>query len=343
MNTWVVLFILLSFGVSAHDEPLDLECIPDNNNNSFAQKLLNWWGANEKEVMNAPCKTKVIPSEEVMLRFINDKADGKKTKVVHGVRLKNESPALIEAFRDFTTAMDSWGIMKSTTDQVKIQEKYQINPECEKVLCAMKKIWGNDLATKMLYIKMKHNYNTSEYAFKNSDRFRKDELNDVLIGLEDLPAHLVPVGKKNQRLTKFKRGYTLPSYGKNNMVVANAVMMLFSRWSEKKSPQRQYTIFHELAHNVSSKLNDMDDSPQWLAQSGWIKKGDKWELPTPACFISEYGTENPWEDYAESLTAYRFNGAGFKKKCPKKYNFIRHKVFSGLEYTDPKSCLSPKP
>lgn len=299
-------------------------------------QLLDWFGAGDKQVSEAPCKTKTVPLEKDMLNFIAKKAGNKsvKSEEVQGVIFKDENPALIEAFKDFTVAFDSIGNAKSE-EQIEIQKKFQINPECDKVLCAIKKIWGEN-AIKMLYIKMKHHYNTSEIAFSHSERFSSKELDDVLLSLEDIPDHLDAIGKRNQRLTRFKEGYTLESYGPE--VVANAVIMLFDSWKDKSSPSRQYTIFHEVSHNLAGRLNGMDYHPEWLELSEWVKKGDDWSSKKDACFSSEYAMTNPAEDFAETATTYRYNGKELKESCPKKYDFMKNNVFKGIEYSEERLC-----
>lgn len=54
--------------------------------------------------------------------------------------------------------------------------------------------------------------------------------------------------------------------------------------------------------------------------------------------ISKYGESNPSEDFAESLTAYRYNPAGLKKAAPEKYNFIKDRIFNGQEFINHSSC-----
>lgn len=309
--------------------------------NEFEQ-LLEWFGVSNEQVMKAPCKTSKIPSLEEMQSFIAKKTSPQKSdRNIHDVQFKDESPTLLNAFEDMTSMMDPAGLFYSTKDQIKIQQTYKINPECDQVLCAIKKIWGED-GIKMLYIKLKHGYNSSELAFKDSDRFKDKELDDVILGLEDLPPHLVPLGKGNKRLTHYTRGYTLAIYGGDNTVIANATIMLFDAWSLENSPSRQYTIFHETGHNIGSHLDRLDQSPKWLDISGWEKKGDDWSSsPEKACFVSKYGETNPAEDFAESVTTYRYNGKAFKENCPKKYEFLKNNVFREIEYTSPEQCLPP--
>jgi hypothetical protein len=333
MKTLFLVFIIFSFNVSAQDD----NCIPVEKRFIFFQKVLNWFGASEDQIRSAPCKTTIPPSMNEMKSYIQSRSEGLDNGIVHGVNFKDESPVLIEAFKKFTTARDYIGLWEKPDAQKNIQLEYGINPHCEKVLCAMEKIWGEELAQKILYIHLKHNFNSSELAFDNSDQFTLDEINDVILALEDLPPHLRPLGNNNQRLTHFKRGYTLKAYG-DDPVVANAVIMLFDLWNEESPVKRQYTVFHEMAHNISNKLENMDESQKWLSLSQWVKKGDDWSASNKACFISKYGKDSPWEDYAEVISAYRYNAKELKKRCPEKYHFLKENVFQSIEYIDAKFC-----
>lgn len=336
MKLFIILLLISTSAFSQED------CVPIEHNSmeEHVHKLLDWWGASDKKITEAPCKTKNVPDEAEINKYIAGKAKGKSSETVNGVKFKDESPVLIQAFKDFTTAKDGFGYAETPENQKKIQAEFKINPDCDKVMCAMEKIWGKDFSQKLMFLKLKHNYNSSELAFDNSDRFKPEELDDVIIGLEDLPSHLSPLGRKNQRLTHFKRGYTLKQYSGN--VVANSVIMIFDSWDNDSRASRQYTIFHEMAHNVSDKLSNMDESPGWLRLSGWVKKGEDWTASSSACLVSDYGKTNPYEDFAESLSSFRYNGKDMKAKCPEKYEFIKKNVFKGIEYINTKTC-SPIP
>jgi hypothetical protein len=335
MKIWFVL-TFLSFAALAQESS---DCIPIKNAISDlddVSKHLEWHGATSTQIEKAFCKTLKPPTEKDLDNFIQSKAKGATNAVVNGISFSDESPLLIEAFEAFTTAKDGFGISAKPSLQEDFQKKYSINPECQKVRCAMEKIWGKALSEKILYLNLKHNYNASEYAFQNSDRFTEIEMDDVLMGIDDLPPHLIPMGSKYQRLTHFKRGYTLAGYGDN--VVANAVIMLFDSWDTEPRREKQYTIFHEASHNASSNLKKMDESPEWLGLSSWVKTGDTWTSDPKACQVTKYGETNPWEDFAESMSTYRYNPQDFISQCPLKYKFIKDNVFKGIEYTDLKSC-----
>lgn len=333
MKALVMLFISVS--VFAHSG----DCIncnkPAKPESTFIRKLMNWFST--ADVNKAPCKTKKVPTEDEMRKFIAGKLDGAFSLEVNGVHLQDESPVLVQAFIDFTTQKDSFGSKVLKNEQKNIQHEFDINPDCVKALCAMEKIWGKEAALKMLYVKLKHGFNMSEIAFQDSSRFKKDEMDDVIRAVDDLPPALIPLAMKNQRLTMYTRGSMFPGY-EGTKTQANSVVMLFDAWAEKYTTTRQYTIFHELSHNISYKLKDLDENPEWLALSGWVKKGDEWEAAPGQCFISNYAKANAWEDFAETLSAYRYNGNTLKKTCPAKYQFMKDKVMNGLEYLSETTC-----
>ncbi len=340
----IVTIIFFNFKILAHDDHEKLPCIQkipleDYKDVEAINKHLEWHGATNSIIQKAPCKNLSTLNPEELNSYFFKKSQESKSNLnasVHGVNFSNESPALIDAFTSLTTAMDGFGFSKVPSRQKNFQKDFSINPECKKVLCAVTKIWGEDLGKKILYINLKHHFNASEYAFENSDRLKLDEIDDVIMGMEDLPKHLIPLGRSNQRLTHFSRGYGLK--GDSPYVAANSVVMLFDTWTKEPRFERQYSVFHEMSHNVATRLGDMDEVPSWLKLSGWVKKGDSWNKNPNACFTTEYGLTNPFEDYAESLSTYRYNPKPFKESCPEKYNFIKDKVFKGKEYLSQESC-----
>ena len=55
-------------------------------------------------------------------------------------------------------------------------------------------------------------------------------------------------------------------------------------------------------------------------------------------FISGYAKTNPLEDIAESITAYRFNPKKLKELSPERYEYLKEKVFMGVEYLSDTQC-----
>jgi hypothetical protein len=340
MSRFVILLLLsYSIKLAAIEKRPCLSKIPVDTFKEIEnlEKHLEWHGADNTLIQKAPCKSTKILSNEELIEFILKRA-GKSSisGSSNGVNFENESAVLIDAFNKLTTARDIFGSRIMNANQKNFQNEFSINPECKKVICAINKIWGDGVGVKMLYVLLKHNFNTSEYVFEDSDRFKIDELDDVILGLEDIPQSLIPIGKINQRLTHYSSGYKLKGDPENT--AANAVIMLFDRWSNEPRFERQYSVFHELSHNISNKLNQMDESLDWLKLTDWIKKGENWSNNGQGCFASKYALKNPWEDFAETLSTYRYNAKLLKESCPAKYNFVKEKVFNGLEYLSNETC-----
>lgn len=304
--------------------------------------------ATDDQIMNAFCKTLSPPTFQEVSRFIDSKTGRKKKDgIIHGVEFEDESPVHLEAFKRLTTARNALNIVDWPKDQVAVQETYSINPECKKVRCAVEKIWGQELGLKLLYMLEKHSFNGSDIAFSHSKAFSHEEIDDVLMALEDIPQHFSPLGEPNQRLGRF----SFPPAPENQGVIANANIWLFDLWTEQSRPKKQYTVYHELSHNVAIALKKIDKSEEWLELSGWVRTNTKpqtkveesfdnksWSFKGNACHASTYGSVNPEEDFAESMSAYRYSPQEFKKRCPEKYNFLKEKVYKGLEYTSTEAC-----
>src|SRR5690606_24272224 len=133
----------------------------------------------------------------------------------------------------------------------------------------------------------------------------KPELDTVMLGLSDFPQGLLPL-EKNRQLIHAPRGLD------NGRTMANAVINIFDAWNDKSPEYQRSTIFHEIAHVFASQ-SKMDESEKWLAKSGWEKTVqviDGEEVSnSQALFeytiVSEYGKSSEWEDFAESVVAYR--------------------------------------
>ena len=69
---------------------------------------------------------------------------------------------------------------------------------------------------------------------------------------------------------------------------------------------REYTVFHEIAHYIGAHLK-IDRNEEWLSLSSWKQVNKQWTQNNVDPFPSLYAQENPAEDFAESVCAYRFN------------------------------------
>lgn len=304
MNMFIFLLLLpvLSFahencGIPGHDPVLsdDMTKVAD-------AIALEWWSVSPTQFENAFCKTKEVPDYDAWFASQTRKPKNRKVK---GFDLKNQPEVLLEAFRDLVPNLP----------EVK-------NSACQTVLCAVDEIWGPHIGRKLLYIRARHGYNSSEHAFRDSRQLSFSELDKIIISLADLPPEMENIGRRgNQRMTLALEGVTHPSTPEAS---ADATIIFYDKWRSGSDFERSYALYHEYGHNVSEIMGNLDDSKEWA------------ELLS--CQVSEYGNKTNKEDFTESFVMYRYNGPGLLEKCPAKYQFLKEKAYKGREYLDSSQC-----
>lgn len=337
---FIILLSLISFSASA-----DRDCVncaaqlreenAAHNLEEFSKRLEHW-SANSSQVMNAPCKHKSFDTEKMNQEL--SALTGTKDKKIRGVKFKGENPELLRVFKNLTTKSNlKWWekFFYKTEPEVDVQALHSVNPECEKVLCAVDKIWGQYAGRKMLFLNMKFGYNSSNITNKNAAPFAESEIDDVLMALEDLPKSIMPM-VNNRKLIKYLPDAEHPDKGPK--VWADSRIVLFAPWFAGEQGLRFQTLAHEVGHVINYAL-PADKSAAFNALSSWVKVGDKWEFDSiGACMPSKYSMVSPMEDFAESASAYRYNGRSLLAQCPAKYNFLRDNAFAGVEYREETQC-----
>lgn len=334
MRTILLLFISLS--TFAHDDCGEIHDGSEIGNLDVFSKNLEHWSANANQVMNAPCKHKAFDVEGMNREL--EQLTGKKKKKIAGVTLKGENPALLQAFQKLTQKHNlTWfeKLFFKTPDENNIQRDYSINPECDKVLCAVDKIWGQYLGRKLLFMNLKYGYNGSELTNSNAARFNDSELDTVLMTLSDLPQAIMPMGR-GRPLVKYLPDAEHPDKGPT--VWADSLVRLYAPWFSAPQGLQFQTMAHEIGHNLHNNMSEAEFQ-QWMNLSSWVKAGDKWEFDSiGACMTSNYSMTSPLEDFAETASAYRYNARALQVQCPVKYNFMKT-VFKGTEYLEESQCL----
>lgn len=284
---------------------------------------LAFWAASENDLVTSPCKTQQAPSLDEVNQYLATLSGKSVTEVISGVQITDEPKTLIQAFRDLVGNNN-------------VQLNYSISPVCQKVLCAVDLIWGEEVGRKLLFMKLKHGFNGSEFAHKDSSRFDLDSLDQVLTTLSDLPSNLQLLGRgKNQRLALSAEGSDYTYKKVEGLVAADSEIKLYPRWKNNTdSYRKQYSLFHELGHNVGYRESGVSFTPGGWENLHQLKGG---------CAISKYSQTNPTEDFAESFAAYRYNGSNLKANCFEKFDYLKSKIFAGVEYTDELACaVAPK-
>ncbi|HAR44527.1 MAG TPA: hypothetical protein DCS07_18160, partial [Bdellovibrionales bacterium] len=297
---------------------------------------LTWWSANVKQIRNAPCRRSKPFSDAEIQKGIEDFTpvhDSKIRKDLFGLQLEDSVHLLdllekLLRFKPPIFANEDVGANQKT-----------FSSDCKTVMCVVKdpKIFGAKLGPRLLFMLGRYGFNGSAYANADSDQWSPREIDDVLIGLSDYPASILPL-ESDRQLSHYKRGL-------NSKNVANAMITAFDSWDTLDQEYRQSTIVHEMGHVISMHYK-LEYSSEWLRLSDWkerttIKNGKERkqiELGRPSAVISMYGQTNPAEDFAEAVVGYRYNPHVLKAKSPEKYEFIKETVFDGLEYTSAEAC-----
>ena len=296
---------------------------------------INSWSADRNNIRQSPCRPDVPNISDMERMYLESFDSPRSNKIIGGVNFQGEPRDLLMAFEDLLSERDHFNAI---TNQKDIQN--QIPSDCQKIKCATEAIFGKELGHKLLYLKT-YGFNSSEYAFEDRSRLTNREADVFIRASQAFPQDFFPIDP-NKQLTKFRRGETLKMHDPS--VIAYAAITFYDRWSEYNEEMMEYTAIHEMAHYISSEYN-LDETPEWMELSGWEDHGDaqgneNFVASKDHTFCSHYGKTNPGEDFAESVSAYRFNPSLLEAVSAEKYQFIKEHVFAGVEFNHEEECRS---
>lgn len=216
------------------------------------------------------------------------------------------------------------------------------------------------------HVRLKNTFDQNRKLLKNRNiiikeksTFSKEELDLIVEAVYLYPAYLFKnnftlnktisfeykdkVMVKNHKYTKMSNGsrkferVLVEAIAKADKDIDNRTTIEVGRmWRKSSYKSRVYTIFHELAHvlnyNHTTLFINLND--------GWhsVYFGRRLNPKDRSKFVSSYAQSNSNEDWAESLSAYRLNPKLLKSRSIEKYNFIKDKVFFGIDYLKEESC-----
>ncbi len=286
---------------------------------------------NEEEIARAICPRDFLNDNEKLKRAIKSLTSSSSSinENVHGVELINENPHLVLALKKLFTRQGMYHPAKFLQPQVNISEDLNVR-DCQKVECVVEKVWGKERGLKILWIMLRYGFNTSEYAYDDSESPNNEELNDIITTLDLLPANAKEkLFGRNIPFLAFKEiTGTLKNPG--NRVLANSTIYYFDILRQDNSFIRIQSFLHELGHLYNVKLADGAD---WGVVSGWSWKENK----LPKCSVSGYGDTSSEEDFAETFNMYRMAPEDLKASCPDKYEFMKTHVFE-VTYDETRQC-----
>jgi hypothetical protein len=303
-------------------------------------KHIEWEAASINDVKKAHCLRKTNITEQEMNNWLaTNQSSDKVSKKINGISFENESPENLKSFQFLTNATNFFGRPDPSRQK-------SFSSKCKKVDCAVKEIFGKEVGTQLLFMQRKYGMNGSHIARDNSSSWKKSELDVILLSLTDFPEGVLPF-EEDRPLVHFSRGY-MRGPGQER-VIANASVEIFDLWNDQSPEEKRYTLNHELGHALAG-VTRIDDNQKWLKLSGWEtttkivggKKEQVLKLNKPEKIISKYGLTNNWEDFAESVSAYRYNPKKLKEISPEKYALIKEVIFDNVEYTSEEACKNPK-
>jgi len=126
-------------------------------------------------------------------------------------------------------------------------------------------------------------------------------------------------------------------------VFGNSSMKFYQRFLVVSPIEMKGFVYHELSHHLYQPLSGHSYTgwKEWESLSGWQPLPEAgWKHdPQSKNFVSWYAeSRNPEEDFAESMRAYRYDPALLLKVAPEKYQFIKTRVFKGIEYVSEQAC-----
>ena len=297
-----------------------------NDISSFADYMLrkNHYSYKTKQIKDAFCSNNQrLTSTEVKKALINNSTNEKIMAHVFGMDLVDD-PELIEQLEKLLKVEGNvapWIALP--------QKKFRLPKDCTNAVCAAEEIFGRNRGPKILYAMKKYGVNLSHLRRKDTDAWKEQEVDLILEALDDLPKALMPF-KDNLRLVRNTRGLTPDGN------YANAQIMVFDSFEEKSKYGKIGTLIHEIGHRVG-EIGKVEETPEWKDLSKWQEKGKEW-TPMNDSFIGMYAKTNPFEDFAETFVAYRYNPKTLKEVSPEKYAFMKNYIFQGLEYDSPEKC-----
>lgn len=225
---------------------------------------------------------------------------------------------------------------------------------------ATQRIFGDRQGLQLLYLFTRYRVNASHLQTPEAAQWDTGELDSLILTFSDLPEHLVPFPLKAANKSKgfqpvFRRKSTPISAG-GGEVLADSAISIYDGWANKPSLlTKRILLFHEIGHNLQSLITDEQN---WTNLSPWpatieygvtvngvpavrkIKVKSNYKGTHEEPFPTGYSKTQPGEDFAESVTVYRYAPDWLMERNPEKYEYLREVIFDGIEYTSEAGCKS---
>ena len=271
---------------------------------------LDEYSTSVEKLREAKCRYKVLKNDREISNYFATKTVflNRKNIDYNGFHFKNDNDIYFNILKNLIEPDTSYR-PESEPDSFQA-----LRQNCDSSICVIKNLFGEKNYWRVMYLSFEYGLNTSHLRFGDSYAPNDIFLNAILNTLEYIPPHLRKLGAQKRLIhAVYDPKSNLPSEA------ANANIAIQDRFFQFPESFRPYLLFHEFAHNWSFNTQfELDESDEWLKISGWKKFPMMftyaWEHPLQFnknlqlnYWISHYSRANSWEDFAESVSAYRFN------------------------------------
>lgn len=246
---------------------------------------------------------------------------------VAGFTFQAEPQPLVSAFRQMTRLLPRNAVAKAA---------------CQDVECAARALFGQEVGPRLLLLAIVYRYNASAAGADAARPWTVAELDELLTAFGDLPASLFPLESVDYRALVHRQSPELPATGRAFELAAHAGegsdgIVFAQGWLKTSATERRAIIVHELAHEFTrARGHDFNWRAPWAA--AMASDAHDAEASGQPSMASAYAQKNMDEDFAESVTAYRYMAPMLKRRAPARYAFLKDWMFDGLEYGAAAKC-----
>jgi hypothetical protein len=216
---------------------------------------------------------------------------------------------------------------------------------CRDVNCAARRLFGPEFGPRLLRLAVEYHYLPFGPDGRVSQHWSVAELDEVTAAFADLPPALFPLSDEYRRIwhDHGRLARMAASLGAGVEVVARAGhgvegIVIGPGWHRAHRTERRAGLVHEIAHEFArARGRSFNWRDAWKAQMAADAARDE----ASGVEISAYAAASIDEDFAESVTAYRYRAPLLKRTAPHRYAFLKVWFFDGLEYGAAYSCATP--
>lgn len=322
---------------------------------SGATSVYDHISANKEQINEAHCQeTAPKRSSSYYKKIIEETrlSDTKLTRSIGGLTVKDESEKLIAGYRYLTSHLD---YKLRPIQDIDYWHTFK-DGQCKDVSCAAAKVFGQEKGNFFLGFLIETGLNLSSLGYSKLEPptfsgetepspetiaefnglykvrpWEEEELTGYLQGVYSLPKFLFP-------LTPTRLAQSTHFHQNGPQVHSNATIIMYPDMVSLDVEYQRYTMVHEIGHVIGAHLR-LDTSPEWVAYSWKLDRQNNRVLrKTEENFVSAYARQDFFEDFAESFAAFRFNPKKLLNKAPGKFNFIKERIFKGLDYLQEDHC-----